>query len=197
MTALGVLIEDGAVFAYGSISVDTPMPTNWCDVPCEIGREAREFVAARYSDSNTIVQARFGPQFWDRSLIDECKRLLDTLGRDRIELAQLASFDLERIKAGEPFRRLMALRDAALARFFSVRVESPEDGLWVIEHTPAHAITIDAPYDEASWKELLNEAEDSRIGVLATARAVNGDAERAKRLVSETPITGFAWPTLR
>jgi hypothetical protein len=171
-----------------------PQQSNWCDLPADVLPSAWERVKLLLPADNFIVQARVGPAAWDDNMLITCQELLTRTGRSSIDLWQLACFDLERIKGGQPFAMMRRLRDAGRIRFFSLRVTGLEDALWSLEHTPVHALTIDAPLVEPEWAELLHTADDAGVGVIATASCVGGDANRAEALLHSTSIASFSWP---
>ncbi|GMV97737.1 MAG: hypothetical protein AMXMBFR83_20920 [Phycisphaerae bacterium] len=151
-------------------------------------------VEVERADAELLLHVRVGPTHWDRRMIQVVEQVLELTGRSAVDVLQLAPFDLERIKAGEPFRRLQELREAGRARYFSVWTDSVADARWVVENTPAHALTLDAPTADDGWRELLTAAGEEGTGIIAGPATAGGDVETAKRLLLDTPITAFTWP---
>ncbi|MBI4581808.1 MAG: hypothetical protein HY718_19080 [Planctomycetes bacterium] len=156
--------------------------------------DARPPAFLRGGNPLLVVVANVGPAGWDRRMVAACEDLLRQIGGTRVDLWQLDCCDRERIKAGEPFRRVQELRDGGLIRFVGIVVQTPRDARWVLDNTPVHAITLDGPVDDADWSEVWPAACESGIGLLATARAAGHDLARARGLLAATPIAGFAWP---
>jgi hypothetical protein len=166
---------------------------NWCDIPGDLSQQdASQLVGLVTSDFH--VQLRIGPDQWDRRMTVAVDAALARLGRRNADWVQLAPFDLERIKAGEPFRRLQDLRDAGRARFFSVWVNSVKDAQWVMENTPAQTITIHAPHEDKGWPELFELAAEADTGIIATPMVADGNRIEARRMVRESGVTAFTWP---
>jgi hypothetical protein len=162
------------------------------DIPADGPRELLGPLCKQLA-SPTVFQARVGPGAWDRNgMAAVCERLLSALGRESIEIWQLAPFDKERIKAGEPARAMMKLRDRGLVRFFSVRVSDLRSAEWVLQSFPLHTFTIDGPIELESWRALLDEARASGIGVLATGAAFGGDRDVAMQLIHQGLVTAVA-----
>ncbi len=196
VSPIGLLVPDEG---WGDGSGGAGEFANWCDVPASLSATAWSTICGRVEASATapeplIVVARVGAGDWGRGMAGRCEALLAVLGRASIEVWQLAGFDVERIKSGEPFQRMHELRDAGKVRFFGVRVETARDACWAMENTPAHAVTLDGPITDDAWGEVLAVAEEVDAGVLATHRCVGGDRAAAERLLRDTPIAGFAWP---
>jgi hypothetical protein len=141
-----------------------------------------------------FLMVRVGPEHWDRSMARAVEQTLWRTGQPHVDLLQLEPFDLERIKAGEPFRRLEELRDAGRVRFFGVVVDNLRDARWVLEQTPAHAVTVNAPRQAPCWAELFDAANETDSGLLATPAAADNDPDAARRILTDTPITAFSWP---
>lgn len=185
--------------AIGGAAV-TPLPDDgppvgdWCDVPADLAPEAWRTLRPHLATPEPIIVGRFVPSCWGERMAPSCEKLLATLGRRRIDVLELEGFDLERIKAGEPFQRAMALRDRGRARFFGVRVKRHRDAMWIIEHSPAHVVTLDAPLAEEAWSEIVAAAVEAETGLIATAAAVGGDVEAARRRLDEGSVTAFSWP---
>ena len=137
---------------------------------------------------------RVGPAHWNQSMSIMVDQVLWRTGQPHIALLQLAPFDLERIKAGEPFRRLEELRDSRRVRFFGIAVDNLRDARQAVEQTPAHAITVHASYQEPGWPELFDAANQFDTGLIAGPAVANNNPETARRLLMDTPITAFAWP---
>ncbi len=202
LSPFGLSLDGAGVGAHPA-----PQSANWCDIRSDIdkadwGRLAALLAApgstragsASVQTGSVIVQARVGPDAWDRHMLMVCEALLAQTRLSTIHLWQLDGFDLERIKGGEPFNMMQRLRDAGRIGFFSVRVESPVDALWLIENAPVHAITLDADLDTREWHELIGIAAEAGVGLIATARCVRGESGQAWRLLHESSIASFAWP---
>lgn len=199
-------------------------PPNWCDVTAEVSRDAwarlvgllegqwslalsawahsadRPLGAAAVSPEDDIhrpeffLAVRIGPGHWDRSMAQAIDQLLWRTGQPQVDLLQLAPFDLERIKAGEPFRRLVELRDSRRVRFFGLSVSNLRDARWAVEETPAHAVAVHASYHEPGWTELFDAANQADTGLIAGPAVADNDLETARRLLTDTPVTAFTWP---
>lgn len=195
-----ILSPFGARLGTGQASTTGPPPQlfNWVDVPTELTRQQWLNACKKPPEppdaSSPYVLARVGPAHWDRSMSQECDALLACIGRRRIEILQLAVFDLERIKAGEPFRRMLALRDAGKAKSLGVQVASFKEARWVIEQTPAHVISIDARLSDEEWSDLFALAREADAGLIAGPAAAGGDRDAALRMLANTPIAAFSWP---
>lgn len=183
----------GAAWPAGSGPPVPPDDCNWCRLPADTSAAAWSTVRDLLAPDAVVIGV-IDPTAWDHRMSDACSRLLGVTGRSRLDVWELGAFDLERIKAGEPFRRAIQLRDAGRIRFLGLCVRSIADALWAIDHTPAHVLTVDAPLDDPAWSELGNAAAESGVGLLATAAAVGGDPGLASRLIKDTMLTGVAWP---
>ncbi len=164
------------------------------------GERGRPLGAAAVSPEDDIhrpeffLAVRIGPDHWDRSMAQAIDQLLWRTGQPQVDLLQLAPFDLERIKAGEPFRRLVELRDSRRVRFFGLSVSNLRDARWAVEETPAHAVAVHASYHEPGWTELFNAANQADTGLIAGPAVADNHLETARRLLTDTPITAFTWP---
>lgn len=174
-----------------------PDQPSWIELRLEITSAQWQDVSERFAPSAPPpLLVRVPPVNWDRSMLAACRDLLARTHRACIDIWQLDPFDLERIKAGEPFRRMIALRDEGLIRWFSIRVGTIKDATWCIEHAPVHVITLDVPLESSEADELFALAEEMGIGLLGTARAASGDPARARSLAASTPLVSFAWPAV-
>jgi hypothetical protein len=141
-----------------------------------------------------FLYVRVSPAHWNQSMSVMIDQALWRTGQPHIDLLALAPFDLERIKAGEPFRRLEELREARRVRFFGVAVDNLNDARWAVEHTPAHAIAIHASYQEPGWPKLFDAANQLDTGLIAGPAVADNNPDTARRLLMDTPITAFSWP---
>ena len=165
---------------------------DWCWAPLDVTRSGQPYPDGLPHKVAHVISAE--PDTWDRTLATRCRDLLASRSLPQLEVCQLDACDRERIKAGEPFRRLQEVRDLGLVRFFGMRVTSPRDARWAMESTPVHVLTLDAPLDEPEWAEIWSLAADLNTGLLATGRSVAGDPLRAAEVLDGTPICAFAWP---
>jgi hypothetical protein len=184
----------GAAGVAAAARSEPPQASNWCDVSADLPPAMWERLRPLLPSEGFIVQARVGPGAWDERMLAACEELCARIGCPAVDLWQLAGFDLERIKGGQPFAMLRRLRDAGRVRFFSLRVTGLEDALWSLERTPVHSLTVDAPLEEQAWPELLQAADDAGVAIIATADCVNGDGRRAETLLQNTTLTSFSWP---
>ncbi len=195
LSPFGVAPRDGTREA-----VVVPVPpgqASWIEAPLTVTSDGWRTLSAAVAGgaaASPPLLIRVPRGNWDRSMIAACRDLPARIDRPQVDLWQLDPFDLERIKAGEPFRRMGALRDEGLIRWFSIRVSSVKDAVWCIEHTPVHVLTVDAPLDEAEAAELFSLAAETQIGLLGTAGTVRGDPLRALAMAGSTPLVSFAWP---
>lgn len=187
LSPFGMLVGDS-----GTAHAPSELP-NWCDIPAELDADTWNRVA-RGLRTNALVVARVGPGAWDRAMLPACTELLKRIDRSAVDIWQLSMLDIERVKAGEPFRMMIKLKDLGHVRHFSIRVNSARDAMWVIEHTPIHCVTVDLPYEEPVWKELLAAAKEAGTGLIGTTRTAGGDLHQARDLLAATTITAFSWP---
>lgn len=175
-------------------------PANWCSLPVTLPAAACARAVSRLLPEEGYLFARVGPACWDRQMSGAVRQLISFLDRRWVEVLMLAPFDLERIKAGEPFRRLAELREAGLVRYIGVYAQSLRDARWVVENTPAHVVMVDVPGgpggggEDGGWAELFEIAGDAETGLIAGPSVADGDLRRASRWLEETPVTAFAWP---
>src|SRR6185295_15296358 len=106
-----------------------PGVPNWCDVPVDLPKADWTKLAGVMRKDATVM-VRVGPKSWDRSMLTGCTELLQRIGRPSIDVWQLSMLDLERVKAGEPFRMMIKLRELGQVRFFGMRLNSVKDALW-------------------------------------------------------------------
>src|SRR5690606_1394874 len=130
----------------------------------------------------------------DRSMSEAVDEVLRRTGQPRIDVLQLAPFDLERIKAGEPFRRMQELRNAGRVRFFCLGVDTLKDARCVVDNSLVHAIRIGASHRAEGWAEVFDATNDTDTGIIAAPSVAEGDMDIAQRVLTDTPITAFAWP---
>ncbi len=195
VTPWGLQLTDPPHEATRAISDRPAGAVNWVDLPLTLNTEP--WASARTRDgvrSPYVVAVRVAPSAWGREMIALCRDACARWEIETIDLLQLGTFDLERIKAGEPFRRMQQVRDEGLARRFGVVVESLEDARWMMEHTPISSMTVDGPLTDEAWSSLLEDAAEHELGVLATARAFDDRIDAAIRALESWPIAGIAWP---
>lgn len=169
--------------------------TNWCDVPVTLSAGEWSIVCdAVHGGGPTFVIARLAPNDWGKEMEDRCRAFCGRARVEAIDLLQLGEFDLERIKAGEPFRRMQQVRDAGLARRLGLYVATLNEALWAIEHAPVVALTIDGPLTDDEWSELTTAATEMEIGLLATPPAFTYQRQAAEAALSRWPITAVGWP---
>ncbi len=167
---------------------------NWCDIPLDLDAENWGRVAGSMARKEPHVIVRVGPRAWDRSMLNACGELLTRIGRTQVDIWQLSMLDVERVKAGEPLRTMIKLREMEQVRFLSLRVGSIADAMWVVQHTPAHVVTVDCAFETKAWSELLGAAAEAGAGIIGTARTAGDDVARARELLASTSITAFSWP---
>lgn len=179
----------------GAVADNATGPCNWCDVPLRLaGEDWVGIAAALQAERLHFVAVRVDGQDWGREMKERCRTFGERTEIQTIDLLQLGEFDLERIKAGEPFRRMQQVRDADLARRFGAYVTTLKEATWVIEHAPVAVLTVNGPLTDDEWAELTASAGEMEMGLLATARAFAGQREEAQRALQQWPITGIAWP---
>lgn len=166
---------------------------NWCDVPIEVNDATWHRVVSG-TRPDAVIVARVGPTLWDRGMLPACSELLARINRRHVDLLQLSLLDVERVKAGEPFRMMIKLKELGHATYFSMRVSTLDDALWAIEHTPVHAVTLDLEYDARPWTKLFKAAEEAGTGLIGTTRTAGGELAHARELLASTSIAAFSWP---
>jgi hypothetical protein len=168
---------------------------NWCDVLVTLQAAEWSIICdAVHAGRPTFVAARVDAADWGREMEDRCRDFCSRIGIPAIDLLQLGEFDLERIKAGEPFRRMQQVRDAGLARRFGLYVTTLKDAAWAIENAPVAALTVDAPLADEEWGELMTAAGEGELGVLATPHAFVHRRKAAEAALNQWPITAIGWP---
>ncbi len=137
-----------------------------------------KFVRERGERIYVATKMGRGTDTWDDGY-DEIARAAEAscarLGVDRLDLVQLHCIPEETLRAGRAFENLERVKEAGLVRHYGASVETIDEALFCIRHSPAVSLqVIFNIFRQRVVDDLLQAARVNHMGVIARVPLASG-----------------------
>ena len=124
------------------LSAASAAGANWFFIPESVAHDELERAATLLAELSLIIGIDTQQLLSRRST--PLEQRLAALRLSRCEAVMLQHAEITELKAGRPFHRLNQLRDSGRTRLAFVEAADAADAEWIIESSPAHAVSV--PY---------------------------------------------------